>query len=133
MEPYSWAPPARGAAAEDADVLVVGGDYGMGGAVAMAAERGAAVIAIVNRRQSDITAKADGVFYTSDGRDIEMAVASTKAFYSQIVAGRILALYFALILKTLSGERIAMELRRLEAACAFRPMDIQIHPCALGE
>ncbi|MBM4315514.1 MAG: SIS domain-containing protein, partial [Deltaproteobacteria bacterium] len=88
-------------------------------AVAMAAERGAAVIAIVNRRQSDITAKADGVFYTSDGRDIEMAVASTKAFYSQIVAGRILALYFAFTLKTLSGERIAMELRRLEAAPAL--------------
>jgi glucosamine--fructose-6-phosphate aminotransferase (isomerizing) len=88
-------------------------------AVAMAAERGAAVIAIVNRRQSDITAKADGVFYTSDGRDIEMAVASTKAFYSQIVAGRILALYFALTLKTLSGERIAMELRRLEQTPAL--------------
>lgn len=88
-------------------------------AVAMAAERGAVVIAIVNRRQSDITARADGVFYTSDGRDIEMAVASTKAFYSQIVAGRILALYFALILKTLSGERIAMELRRLEATPAL--------------
>ena len=64
-------------------------------AVAMAAERGAKVIAIVNRRQSDITTKADGVFYTSDGRDIEMAVASTKAFYSQIVAGHILALYLA--------------------------------------
>ena len=88
-------------------------------AVAMAAERGAAVIAIVNRRQSDITTKADGVFYTSDGRDIEMAVASTKAFYSQIVAGRILALYLALTLKTLSGERIAMELRRLEQTPAL--------------
>ena len=88
-------------------------------AVAMAAERGAAVIAIVNRRQSDITAKADGVFYTSDGRDIEMAVASTKAFYSQIVAGRILALYLALALETLSGERIAMEIRRLEGAPAL--------------
>ena len=88
-------------------------------AVAMAKERGAQVIAIVNRRQSDITAKADGVFYTSDGRDIEMAVASTKAFYSQIVAGRILALYLALTLKTLSGERIAMELRRLEQTPAL--------------
>ncbi len=88
-------------------------------AVAMAAERGAQVIAIVNRRQSDITTKADGVFYTSDGRDIEMAVASTKAFYSQIVAGRILALYLALTLKTLSGERIAMELHRLEQTPAL--------------
>ncbi|MHB8907735.1 MAG: SIS domain-containing protein [Syntrophales bacterium] len=83
-------------------------------AVAMAAERGAFVIAIVNRRQSDITAKADGVFYTSDGRDIEMAVASTKAFYSQIVAGHLLALYLAQISGTLSDERIAAELRRLE-------------------
>ncbi|MCE5282952.1 MAG: SIS domain-containing protein [Deltaproteobacteria bacterium] len=83
-------------------------------AVAMAVEKGAAVIAIVNRRQSDITAKADGVFYTSDGRDIEMAVASTKAFYSQIVAGHILALDLAGILGSLSSDRIAAELRCLE-------------------
>ena len=49
--------------------------------------RGAKVIAIVNRRNSDLTDRADGVLYTSDGRDIEMSVASTKAFYSQVVAG----------------------------------------------
>ncbi len=85
-------------------------------AVAMAAQRGASVVAIVNRRQSDITTKADGVFYTSDGRDIEMAVASTKAFYSQIVAGNLLALFFAGLLETLPGERIAAEVRRLEQA-----------------
>ena len=83
-------------------------------AVAMAVDKGAAVIAIVNRRQSDITTKADGVFYTSDGRDIEMAVASTKAFYSQIVAGHILALYLARILKTLPAKRMVRELRLLE-------------------
>jgi glutamine---fructose-6-phosphate transaminase (isomerizing) len=83
-------------------------------AVAMAAERGASVIAIVNRRQSDITTKADGVLYTSDGRDIEMAVASTKAFYSQIVAGHLLALFFARVLGTLSTMRVAAEIRRLE-------------------
>ncbi|HAJ27894.1 MAG TPA: glutamine--fructose-6-phosphate aminotransferase [Syntrophus sp. (in: bacteria)] len=85
-------------------------------AVAMAVERGAFVIAIVNRRQSDITTKSDGVFYTSDGRDIEMSVASTKAFYSQIIAGHILALSFAQVLKTLSDEVIAGELRNLERA-----------------
>ena len=83
-------------------------------AVAMARERGARVIAIVNRRQSDITAKADGVFYTSDGRDIEMAVASTKAFYSQIVAGEILALGIAGLVSALSDEQTARELRLLE-------------------
>ncbi len=85
-------------------------------AVAMAVARGAKVIAIVNRRQSDITTKSDGVFYTSDGRDVEMAVASTKAFYSQIVAGRILALNLALILKTLPETQIAKELHLLEQA-----------------
>jgi len=85
-------------------------------AVAMAAERGAGVIAIVNRRQSDITSKSHGVFYTSDGRDIEMSVASTKAFYSQIVAGHILALCFAQLLNTMSDEAIARELEVIALA-----------------
>ncbi len=53
--------------------------------------RGAKVIAIVNRRGSDLTDKADGVLYTADGRDVEMSVASTKAFYSQVAAGMLLA------------------------------------------
>ena len=33
------------------------------------------VVAIVNRRNSDLVDKADGVLYTSDGRDVEMSVA----------------------------------------------------------
>jgi len=53
--------------------------------------RGATVIAIVNRRGSDLVDKADGVLFTSDGRDIEMSVASTKAFYAQVAAGALLA------------------------------------------
>ena len=53
--------------------------------------RGALVVSIVNRRHSDLTDKSDGVLYTSDGRDVEMSVASTKAFYSQIAAGFLLA------------------------------------------
>ncbi|HZX56625.1 MAG TPA: SIS domain-containing protein, partial [Ilumatobacteraceae bacterium] len=53
--------------------------------------RGASVIGIVNRRNSDLTDKADGVMYTSDGRDVEMSVASTKAFYAQVAAGVLLA------------------------------------------
>ncbi len=57
--------------------------------------RGAAVVAIVNRRGSDLTDKADGVIYTSDGRDVEMSVASTKAFYAQCAAGQLLALALA--------------------------------------
>ena len=59
--------------------------------VNLAQRRGASVIAIVNRRNSDLAGRANGVIYTSDGRDVEMSVASTKAFYSQIAAGVLLA------------------------------------------
>ncbi len=65
--------------------------------VDMVRERGAYTLAIVNRRDSDLTFKVDGVLYTSSGRDIEMSVASTKAFYSQIVAGAILSLFTAVL------------------------------------
>jgi glucosamine--fructose-6-phosphate aminotransferase (isomerizing) len=64
-------------------------------AVDLARQRGAHVVAVVNRRNSDITYRADGVVYTSDGRDVEMSVASTKAFYSQLVAGALLSLAIA--------------------------------------
>ena len=83
-------------------------------AVAMAREKGAHLMAIVNRRQSDITHMVEGVFYTSDGRDIEMAVASTKAFYSQVVAGYILALAIAEEVGTLSKEKLLEEITRIE-------------------
>ncbi len=53
--------------------------------------RGAHVLAVVNRRNSDLAAKAHGVLHTSDGRDVEMSVASTKAFYAQVAAGWLLA------------------------------------------
>jgi glutamine---fructose-6-phosphate transaminase (isomerizing) len=59
--------------------------------VDLARARGAAVVAIVNRRNSDLVEKSHGVLYTSDGRDVEMSVASTKAFYAQIAAGFVLA------------------------------------------
>ena len=57
--------------------------------------RGAAVLAIVNRRNSELVEKSDGVLYTSDGRDVEMSVASTKAFYAQVAAGQLLAIALA--------------------------------------
>ncbi|MBT8370496.1 MAG: SIS domain-containing protein, partial [Deltaproteobacteria bacterium] len=81
--------------------------------VDMAKERGAHTLAIVNRRDSDITFKVDGVMYTSSGRDIEMSVASTKAFYSQIVAGAILGLYVADLKKRRSPEFITQEIKQL--------------------
>ncbi|MGD2272392.1 MAG: SIS domain-containing protein, partial [Desulfobacterales bacterium] len=81
--------------------------------VDMVKERGAYTMAIVNRRDSDITFKVDGVMYTSSGRDIEMSVASTKAFYSQIIAGAILGLYIADLRKRRDPEFISNEIKQL--------------------
>ncbi len=87
--------------------------------VDLARARSATVVAIVNRRNSDLVDKADGVLYTSDGRDLEMAVPSTKAFYAQIAAGYLLALALATELGDLDParqhERLT-ELRRLPDA-----------------
>jgi len=83
--------------------------------VDMVKERGAFTLAIVNRRDSDITFKVNGVLYTSSGRDIEMSVASTKAFYSQIVAGAILGLYIAALKKRRNEEFVSNEINQLRA------------------
>jgi glutamine---fructose-6-phosphate transaminase (isomerizing) len=87
--------------------------------VDMARARGAKVIAIVNRRQSDLTEKADGVLYTSDGRDVEMSVASTKAFYSQVTALMLLAVAIGQALGNADrhvAQTILRSLRSLPAA-----------------
>ncbi len=74
---------------------------------------GAKALAIVNRRDSDLTFKTDGVLYTSSGRDIEMSVASTKAFYSQLTAGAVLSLHLTAILKARTAEFISDQLQTL--------------------
>jgi glutamine---fructose-6-phosphate transaminase (isomerizing) len=76
---------------------------------------GARTLAIVNRRDSDLTFKVDGVLYTSSGRDIEMSVASTKAFYAQITAGALLGLHLATITRARSADYITQELQSLAA------------------
>ncbi|MFH0994458.1 MAG: SIS domain-containing protein [Pseudomonadota bacterium] len=105
-------------ASEMADVLVIaitqsGTTADTNRTVDMVRERGASTLAIVNRRDSDITFKVQGVMYTSSGRDIEMSVASTKAFYSQIVAGALMGLFLAELQGRRTPEFIAEELHHL--------------------
>lgn len=82
-------------------------------AVDMVRKKGAWSICIVNRRDSDLTFKTDGVLYTSSGRDIEMSVASTKAFYSQIIAGAVLALHIAQDTGRRSRAFVSNEIRQM--------------------
>ncbi|MCP4670554.1 MAG: SIS domain-containing protein [Desulfobacula sp.] len=81
--------------------------------VDMVKECKAKTLAIVNRRDSDLTFKTDGVLYTSSGRDIEMSVASTKAFYSQITAGAVLSLHIAGLINRRSNEFITEQINEI--------------------
>jgi glucosamine--fructose-6-phosphate aminotransferase (isomerizing) len=90
--------------------------------VDLARNRGAHVVAVVNRRNSDLAAKAHGVIHTSDGRDIEMSVASTKAFYAQVAAGWLLAVGLSGVAPAVAGldadrrQRLLGALARLPEA-----------------
>lgn len=76
---------------------------------------GAWVHAIVNRRNSPLVRKSDSRLFTSDGRDVEMAVASTKAFYSQIAAGKLTALCLGQVLDTVDPNQLYDEILALES------------------
>jgi len=91
--------------------------------------RGAAVVAIVNRRNSDLTDKSDGVLYTSDGRDVEMSVASTKAFYAQIGAGFLLALAISECLPGSPGYAVHQDLlAALRELPDLMERTMEVHP-----
>jgi glucosamine--fructose-6-phosphate aminotransferase (isomerizing) len=83
-------------------------------AMRTARERGAAVLALTNLMGSQATREADGVLYTRAG--IEIGVAATKTFVSQVVAMYLLGLRIAELRGTMDArartEMIA-ELKRL--------------------
>lgn len=71
-------------------------------ALKLSKEKGAKTLAISNVIGSSITREADYSIYTHAGPEI--AVASTKAYTSQVVLINILAIYFAEILESCSTE-----------------------------
>lgn len=75
------------------------------GALKLAKTKGATTLAISNVIGSSITREADFYIYTHAGPEI--AVASTKAYTSQLVLLNILALYFAEILDSTPFEIIS--------------------------
>ena len=59
----------------------------------IAKRRGASTISFLNKRGGDISYLVDNTFYIGDGRDIEMAVPSTKTYFAHIILGQIFTLY----------------------------------------
>jgi glucosamine--fructose-6-phosphate aminotransferase (isomerizing) len=83
-------------------------------AMRTARERGATVLAITNVMGSQATRQADGVLYTRAG--LEIGVAASKTFVSQVVAMYLLALHLAELRGGLESEVLAdtiAELKRL--------------------
>ena len=86
-------------------------------AVRHAREQGCRVLAVCNVRGSSIPRESDAVVYTHAGPEI--AVASTKAFLTQLVSCYVVGLYLAQVKGTMSPEQISEvlgELRRMPSA-----------------
>ena len=79
-------------------------------AIRHAREQGSRVLAICNVNGSTIPRESDAVVYTYAGPEI--AVASTKAFLTQIVAVHLVALYLAQVRGTKWSDEIASHVRR---------------------
>ncbi len=69
----------------------------------MGKEKGARVLAVVNVVGSSIAREAHDIFYTLAGPEI--AVASTKAYTSQVIAIYLIALHFGLTKGTITKEK----------------------------
>ncbi|WP_377270857.1 glutamine--fructose-6-phosphate transaminase (isomerizing) [Peterkaempfera sp. SMS 1(5)a] len=79
-----------------------------------AREQGAKVLAICNTNGSTIPRESDAVLYTHAGP--EVAVASTKAFLTQLVACYLVALYLGQVRGTKWGDEINTVIRQLADA-----------------
>ncbi|MEU0162384.1 glutamine--fructose-6-phosphate transaminase (isomerizing) [Streptomyces sp. NPDC006261] len=78
-----------------------------------ARDQGAKVLAICNTNGSTIPRESDAVLYTHAGP--EVAVASTKAFLTQLVACYLVALYLGQLRGTKWGDEIRTVVRQLSA------------------
>ena len=74
-------------------------------ALKLAKSKGATTLAISNVIGSSITREADYSIYTHAGPEI--AVASTKAYTSQVILLNILAIYFAEVLNSIPSEELS--------------------------
>ena len=82
------------------------------GALRMAKEKGARIMSVVNVVGSSIARESDDVFYTWAGPEI--AVASTKAYTTQLVCMYLIALYMGRKKEVLTEELYRSYLKELE-------------------
>jgi len=77
-----------------------------------AKKMGIRTLAIVNVVGSSIAREADNVFYTLAGPEI--SVATTKAYSTQLIAAYVLAIQFAFVKNTITGEQYSGYIEELQ-------------------
>ncbi|MBP0972646.1 MAG: glutamine--fructose-6-phosphate transaminase (isomerizing) [Oscillospiraceae bacterium] len=82
-------------------------------ALRLAKENGLKTLGIVNVVGSSIAREADNVFYTLAGPEI--AVATTKAYSTQLIASYLLAIQFGLVRGSVSEEQYAAFLEEIQS------------------
>jgi glucosamine--fructose-6-phosphate aminotransferase (isomerizing) len=92
----------------------------------LAEERGALVVVVTNVVGSAITREADAVCYLQAGP--EVAVASTKAFVTQVLVLQMLALHLGRLRGTLSDNRLRMFGQTLRSLPRLAAETLQLAP-----
>ncbi len=82
-------------------------------ALRLAKQKGLKTLGIVNVVGSSIAREADNVFYTLAGPEI--AVATTKAYSTQLIAGYCLAIQFGLVRGTITEEYYAQLIEEMQS------------------
>ncbi|HEX2140829.1 MAG TPA: glutamine--fructose-6-phosphate transaminase (isomerizing) [Candidatus Limnocylindria bacterium] len=92
----------------------------------LAAERGATIVVVTNVVGSAITREADAVCYLQAGPEI--AVASTKAFVTQVLVLQLIALHLARLRGKLSDHRLRVYGQGLRELPGLAAETLKIHP-----
>jgi glutamine---fructose-6-phosphate transaminase (isomerizing) len=92
----------------------------------LAAERGATIVVVTNVVGSAITREADAVCYLQAGPEI--AVASTKAFVTQVLVLQMIALHLARLRGKLSDHRLRVYGQGLRELPGLAAETLKIHP-----
>jgi glucosamine 6-phosphate synthetase-like amidotransferase/phosphosugar isomerase protein len=101
--------------------------------VRLARERGAYCIAILNKREGDISYAVDTTLYLGDGRDIEIAVPSSKTYAAHLIKGYLFCLFLIWMVKERPGKVLNEIAAIVQAPSVIRATLEAIEPTRLDQ
>ena len=83
-------------------------------------KRGAHTMSFLNKRNGDISYLVDQTLYIGDGRDIEIAVPSTKTYVAHIILGYIFTLYISKKCGAVNIQKQLNEILNIPNTCSLQ-------------